>query len=105
MPATKRKPQSAPPKRRGRPPVSTAFPPEGAEFFTLAEVATLLRVHLDTVRRRVFGTEDKPPEIDHCRFGGQIRIAKSVLDAYIAASTVKAATVKVSAKARKRFES
>lgn len=82
-----------------------ALPPSDAQFLTIDEVASLLRVCDDSIRRLVHGTDDVPPQLDSIRIKGSIRIPRESLNAYLAKHTKKAGTTKVSAKARKRFAS
>lgn len=101
MPTSKRTKDTA--KRPGRPRVKDHTPPDGANFYKIREVAQLLRVHEDTVRRMIYGTDDRPPVLASCRLEGSIRIPKTALDAYVTARTNQPQTTKVSAKASKRF--
>lgn len=54
-------------------------------LLTLDEVAKSLKVHLDTVRRRI-----KKTEISAIKVGGQWRITVDALEDYLESRTVKA---------------
>ena len=77
--------------------------PPDAQWLTIDEVASELRVCAASIRRLVHGTDNVPPKLDSVRIKQCIRISRTSLNAYLAKNATKAGTTQISAKAKKRF--
>lgn len=95
---------NSPKRPRGRPPVAAVYPPAGAEYLTIKEVATKLRVSEDTVSRLLAGTPEEPPELSSVKVGAlNVRISVYALNEYLAKQTRQAGVVQVGSNARNKM--